>query len=159
ERRHARRQQEHRRTQGVPARIGVATRQVGFDVLPLCPMPQESDRVEQQDRVLDYRGLPPSTQRWKTSTLAAGQAPSHGIGPARSRFRMASAWGLTSSYDQRSKAKLIDRRSVERKSGLTCCSKLSGSSAAGIVITFSSSVGWGASAEMRAPGVASQTHH
>jgi hypothetical protein len=65
-----------------------------------------------------YGGAPAAIQRWKTSTLSGGHAPSQGIVPARKRARIPSAWLLTSSRDHRSKAKLMESRSRWRKSGL-----------------------------------------
>jgi DNA-binding transcriptional ArsR family regulator len=44
-----------------------------------------------------YVGVPASTQRLKTSTWSAGQAPSQGIEPALRRSRIASACATTSS--------------------------------------------------------------
>ena len=69
---------------------------------------------------LAKRGLPPATQRSRSSTCSGGQAPSQGMLPVLTAPRIASACRLTSSCDQRSKAKRIDVWSRSRKSGLTC---------------------------------------
>ena len=69
---------------------------------------------------------PVSSHRWNTSIFAASQAPSQGIEPSRSRLRISAARGLTSSNDQRSKAKLMDCRSRSRNSCLMCAAKLTG---------------------------------
>ncbi len=68
-----------------------------------------------------------------------------------------SARVLTSGYDQRSKAKLIESRSTLRNSGLICCTKVADSSGPGRTIVGSGSSSF--SPEILDPGVASQTRH
>ena len=78
---------------------------------------------------LGQPGMPLWVQRRKRSTCASGHTRSQGIVPSARRSRMASAFSLTSSYDQRSNANSIDSRSLSRNSGLMSVSKLTGSSA------------------------------
>ena len=81
--------------------------------------------------------LPASTHRWRVSIRSCGHAPSQGIVPERSRARMVTLCRLTSSQDQRSKAKSIDRRSRSRNSGLMWASNVNGSSGSVGVLTGS----------------------
>src|SRR5580704_4859177 len=104
--------------------------------------------------------MPATTHCAKTAICAGGQAPSHGMVPACKRLRMAAACLLTSSYDHKSKANRIDSRSMVRNSVLMCRPKLGISPGPGSLIVapplFPES---DASAEIRAPGFALQTHH
>src|SRR5207244_10544611 len=78
--------------------------------------------------------LPVAIQRPKSSTFSGGQPPSHGIVPSWRRPRIASAFDRTWSTSHRSKAKVIAARSDRRKSGLMSRAKLTGRSAAGMVM-------------------------
>lgn len=112
----------------------------------------------QLSRAFSQSVIPDSIHRRNTSTFSVGQAPSQGIVPLSSRLRISVACVRTSPPDQRSNTKLMDSRSILRKSGLICWAKVTGSSRPGRATGCTRS-GGGAIAETLDPGVALQTHH